>query len=148
MKQLRNPEEANAADKVRQVYRELADRPVARQCTRQTECCQFKLTGRTPFLTRAEALVAALAWRASGRKNLPEKPDGACPLFDGTRGGCLIYEARPFGCRTHFCAAAGGPYERREVADLVHRLEAISADLGGTEATRIQVALGQALRDL
>ena len=42
-------------------------------------------------------------------------------------GRCLIYAGRPFGCRTHFCAAAGGPYARREVIDLIHRLEDLDA---------------------
>jgi hypothetical protein len=37
----------------------------------------------------------------------------------------MIYESRPFGCRTHFCAKAGGMYPRKHVADLIQRLEAI-----------------------
>lgn len=43
----------------------------------------------------------------------------------------MIYESRPFGCRTHFCAAAGGPYARRDVIDLIRRLEEIDQKLGG-----------------
>ena len=91
---------------VRAIYRELAERPVERACVRLGECCHFKLTGRTPFLTKAEALVAAKGLRATGRKRLPEHTDGACPLLDRARGRCLVYESRPFGCRTHFCARA------------------------------------------
>src|SRR5688572_159805 len=53
---------------VRNIYEELADRPLERECTGRAECCHFKLTGRTPFLTRGEALVAGQAVRASGRK--------------------------------------------------------------------------------
>ncbi|MEO6971457.1 MAG: YkgJ family cysteine cluster protein, partial [Chthoniobacterales bacterium] len=60
-----------AATEVRRIYAELATRPVERQCLRRTECCQFKLTGLTPYLTKGEALVAARALRASGRKELP-----------------------------------------------------------------------------
>ena len=102
---------------VREIYRELATRPIERQCINRTECCQFRLTGRTPFLTKGEALVAAKAVRASGRKQLPESLDGACPLLHraqrgvarGLRGPALRVR------RTHFCAAKpGGPYARQE----------------------------------
>ena len=113
---------------VRQVYAELAQRPIERNCTRQTECCHFKLTGRTPYLTKGEALAAAQGLRATGRKSLPSNPDGACPMLQTATGNCLIYHDRPFGCRTHFCAAAGGAVERREVLDLIRRLEKIDAD--------------------
>ncbi len=134
-----------AVAEVRAVYAELAQRPIARGCTRLQECCHFKLTGRTPYLTRGEALVAAKALRATGRKGSPERADGMCPLLDERSGNCLIYADRPFGCRTHFCAAAGGPYARREVADLIHRLEAIDARLGGNGASALPVALREAL---
>lgn len=129
------------------VYDELALRPVQRDCIRRTECCQFKLTGQTPMLTRGEALVAAKALRAAGRKRLPVSLDaktGACPLLDG-KGKCLIYAGRPFGCRTHFCAAAGGPYSRREVIDLIRRLEEIDERLGGEGPRALPDAVGAAL---
>jgi Fe-S-cluster containining protein len=116
---------------VREVYADLAARPVQRDCIRRTECCQFRLTGRTPWLTDAEALVAVKAFRATGRTRLPEPADGSCPMLEARTGRCLIYADRPFACRTHFCAAAGGPYARHEVLDLIRRLEAISAPLGG-----------------
>ena len=89
----------------RAIYSALDQRPVERACVRRTECCQFKLTGRTPTLTAGEALVVAAALRATGRRSLPESGDaatGRCPLLDSA-GRCLVYEARPFGCRTHFC---------------------------------------------
>ena len=131
------------------IYRELAARPIERNCIARTECCQFRLTGRTPFLTKGEALVAAKALRVSGRKQLPESPDGACPLLNRTTGRCLIYEGRPFGCRTHFCAAAGGPYARQEVVDLIHRLEDIDRALGGDGAMALPTtALERALREM
>ncbi len=119
-----------ALEEVRAVYRDLEKRPVERGCTRLTECCQFKLTGRTPMLTKGEAILAAKALRASGRKALPERDDGACPMLR-ENGACMIYQDRPFGCRTHFCAAAGGPYARSEVLDLIRRLEAVDIRLGG-----------------
>src|SRR5258708_39309839 len=105
----------DAFEAVHAIYRELAERPIERNCIQRTECCRFRLTGRTPFLTKGEALVAAKAVRASGRKQLPESVDGACPLLNHATGRCLIYEGRTFGCRTHLCAADGGPYARNEV---------------------------------
>ena len=51
-------------------------------------------------------------------------------MLDGATGKCLIYADRPFGCRTHFCRAAGGPYARRDVLDLIRRLEAVDESLG------------------
>ena len=136
-----------ALQEVRQVYADLAARPVDRSCVRVKECCHFKLTGRTPYLTKGEALVAASALRATGRKHLPTNRIGAFPLLDGETGDCLIYESRPFGCRTHFCAAAGGPYSRREVIDLIRRLEAIDESLGGKGPRILQNAIADALRD-
>ena len=133
---------------VRAIYAELAERPIERACTQLTECCRFRLTGRTPFLTRGEALVAATAFRASGRKQLPESTDGTCPMLHIQSGRCMIYADRPFGCRTHFCSAAGGPYARREVSDLIQRLETIDTQLGGHGASAITHALPAALAEL
>jgi Fe-S-cluster containining protein len=137
----------SALREVRQIYTDLATRPIDRSCVRLKECCHFKLTGRTPYLTKGEALVAAQALRATGRRQLPTNPDGACPLLDAQTGNCLIYDSRPFGCRTHFCAAAGGPYSRREVIDLIRRLEAIDDSLGGTGPRIFQHAMTDALKD-
>jgi Fe-S-cluster containining protein len=133
---------------VRQVYFDLAQRPIERNCIRQTECCHFKLTGRTPYLTKGEALVAVRAFRATGRKSLPKNPDGSCPMLHSVTGNCLIYSDRPFGCRTHFCAAAGGPVARGEVLDLIRRLEKIDAELGGTGPHTLQKAVAKALERL
>ena len=135
------PGEAAALAEVRAVYAELAERPVERACTRLAECCHFKLTGLTPFLTKGEALCAAKALRATGRTRIPESIAGACPLLHRDSGKCLIYEARPFGCRTHFCPAAGGPYARRDVLDLIRRLEKIDADLGCDGARALLAAV-------
>lgn len=134
-----------AIARVREIYQELDRRPVERDCLRRTECCQFKLTGRTPFLTKGEALTAAKAWRATGGKRLPATPDGACPFLERRTGRCQIYEGRPFGCRTHFCAAAGGPYSRKEVIDLIHRLEDLDHELGGSGAKSMPAALDEGL---
>jgi Fe-S-cluster containining protein len=138
----------SAFTEVRQVYADLAQRPIERNCLRRTECCHFKLTGCTPYLTKGEAVVAAKALRATGRKALPENPDGACPMLQRGTGDCLIYDDRPFGCRTHFCAAAGGPVARREVIDLIRRLEQIDVELGGNGPRTLPNAIAEALADI
>ncbi|HET6410230.1 MAG TPA: YkgJ family cysteine cluster protein [Chthoniobacteraceae bacterium] len=134
----------SALEEVRAVYRELEQRPVERFCERRTECCQFKLTGQTPMLTKGEALLAAKAFRGTGRTKLPDRAEGACPMLDAA-GKCLIYEARPFGCRTHFCPAAGGPYARRDVLDLIRRLEDVDRQLGGDGPSPIEAAIRREL---
>jgi Fe-S-cluster containining protein len=133
---------------VRAVYAELVKRPLERVCRARTECCQFRLTGLTPHLTAGEALVAAKAFRATGRKELPPAEAAACPLLKRETGRCLIYADRPFGCRTHFCAAAGGPYPRKLVLDLIRRLENVDQQLGGAGPRKIEVALAFALREI
>ena len=138
----------SALGEVRAVYAALEQRPIERACSRLKECCHFKLTGRTPFLTKGEALLAAKALRATGRKTLPDNSDGICPLLDAQTGNCRIYRDRPFGCRTHFCAAAGGPYARHEVADLIQRLEQIDREFGGDGAHVMPDAIEHALREL
>src|SRR5271154_2969839 len=133
-----------ALEEVRAVYRELESRPVERACIRRTECCHFKLTGRTPQLTRGEAVLAARALRASGRKTMPKRNDGACPMLR-ENGACMIYADRPFGCRTHFCAAAGGPYARAEGLGLIRRLEAGDTKLRGEGPRALAAAVEDAL---
>jgi Fe-S-cluster containining protein len=137
-----------ALEEVRQVYADLAARPIDRNCLRVKECCHFKLTGRTPYLTKGEAVLAAKALRATGRRTLPVNPTGACPLLEAQTGDCLIYHSRPFGCRTHFCAAAGGPYARREVIGLIRRLEATDESIGGTGPRLLENAVRDALREI
>lgn len=136
-----------AQDEVRAIYEELAKRPIDRNCVRARECCHFKLTGRTPFLTKGEAIVAAQALCATGRTRIPVVNDGRCPMLEAATGDCLIYENRPFGCRTHFCAAAGGPYARGEVIDLIRRLEELDVKLKGDGPRRIEDAMRAALAE-
>jgi Fe-S-cluster containining protein len=145
---MHNLDNSIAVEKVRAIYAELAQRPVDRNCVRAKNCCHFKLTGRTPFLTKGEAIVAAQALRQSGRTRLPAAPAGFCPLLDQSNGDCLIYESRPFGCRTHFCAAAGGPYARDEVIDLIRRLEQLDEKLNGDGPHKLEDAVRTALEDL
>ena len=61
----RRAQVAEVVAATRAVYRDLSARPIERDCIGRTECCHFKLTGRTPFLTKAEAIVAAKALRGS-----------------------------------------------------------------------------------
>lgn len=135
----------SAITAVKAIYQELAQRPIERNCTLKTECCHFLLTGKTPFLTKGEALVAAKALRATGRKELSSRNDGACKLLHPRTARCMIYQDRPFGCRTHFCEAAGGPYARREVVDLIYRLEEIDHELEGDGPREIHSAIKEAL---
>jgi hypothetical protein len=136
---------SDSAAAVKKIYADLAARPLERQCALRTRCCQFQLTGKIPHLTRGEALVAAKALRATGRKTLPVREDGACPLLDPRTARCLIYESRPFGCRTHFCQPAGGMYPRAHVLDLIHRLEEIDHLLGGDGPHPLPAAISSAL---
>ena len=135
-----------ALAEVAAVYAELDRRPVERSCTRLTECCQFQLTKAMPLLTRGEAMLMARALRGSGRTKVPERNDGACPMLKPD-GKCMIYQDRPFGCRTHFCVAAGGPYARRDVLDLIRRLEVVDAQLGGTGPHPLPVAIKQLMSE-
>jgi len=139
---------ADLLAEVRAVYQDLARRPAPRQCLTRTECCQFNLTGLTPHLTKGEALLAAKAWRATGRRELPAADDGVCPLLKRATGRCLIYADRPFGCRTHYCVAAGGPYTRKEVLDLIRRLEALDVRLNGDGPRKLFPAVADALVEL
>jgi Fe-S-cluster containining protein len=145
---MQREESQHALGEVRAVYAELAKRPLTRSCQARTECCQFQLTGLTPQLTKGEALVAAKGFRATGRGELPEAADGACPLLKRETGRCLIYADRPFGCRTHFCETAGGPFARREILDLIRRLEEVDRRLGGDGPRKIQAALATALDEI
>lgn len=139
------PDLDEAARQVREIYAEWQCRPLERDCTGIADCCRFRLTGRTPYLTRGEAWVAARAWRAAGRIRMVAPTDGSCPFLHPSTGKCQIYEGRPFGCRTHFCASAGGPAARKDVRDLIQRLEAIDVRLGGAGAINLPTAVSDAL---
>ena len=70
------------------------------------------------------------------------------PMLQRETGNCLIYEDRPFGCRTHFCAAAGGPLERCEVLDLIRRLEDVDLALNGNGPRSLQSAVAAVLEEM
>lgn len=138
------PDKSAVRAEVNAIYEELARRPRATNCIGRADCCHFRVTGKTPYLTKGEAMVAAMGVRASGRTQLKTHPDGACPLLDAA-GKCTIYDHRPFGCRTHFCEAAGGVWPRREIQDLIHRLEELDERLGGGGSRPLAAAVGGAL---
>lgn len=139
---------SEALQEVQSIYAALENRPHQNQCKLSGDCCHFKLTGKIPFLTKGEALVAAKTLRATGRKELPKRDDGACRLLNKETTRCLIYQGRPFGCRTHFCQAAGGPYSRAEVIDLIRRLEIIDEQLQGDGPRELHTAVKDALEVL
>jgi Fe-S-cluster containining protein len=136
---------AAAIREVLEIYAEWQRRPIQRNCTGVADCCRFRLVGHTPYLTKGEALVAARAWKAAGRKEVAAPADGSCPFLHPETGKCRIYDGRPFGCRTHFCAAAGGPAARNEVRDLIQRLEEIDRRLGGKGAVNLPAAVKEAM---
>lgn len=133
--------------RTKEVYASLATLEVSRQCVGRSTCCQFLRTGKTPMLTIGEALVAAQGLRASGRARLPVSTDpasGRCPMLN-SQNQCSIYSHRPFGCRTHFCAAAGGPYPRKMVHGLIQELESIAESLRQTDPRPILGAISDGL---
>lgn len=69
-------------------------------------------------------------------------------MLESVTGNCLIYNDRPFGCRTHFCAAAGGPVARREVLDLIRRLEEVDLALNGNGPRTLENAVAEALDEI
>lgn len=135
-----------ALREVAAIYAELALRPIERDCQRRTECCHFRRTGLTPYVTAGEALYLARAVRAAGKTRCEESSEGACPVWDASTGRCRAYEGRPFGCRTHFCRPAGGPWERDRVVDLIRRLETLDALLAGEGPRPLPAALSLALQ--
>lgn len=135
-----------AREEIRAIYADLAERPVLRDCVFRAGCCHFKQTGLVPQLTAGEALLLADGLRASGRKSIPKRADGACPLLHPGTSRCIAYAQRPFGCRTHFCRPAGGPLPRRDVLDLIRRLEAVDAKLNGTGPAPLPKALERAMQ--
>lgn len=112
-------------------------------CETSTDCCRFGVTGREPYPTAVELAELERAVRARGglpkRRSLPVLTKGAgderrCALL-GDDGRCLVYAARPFGCRTFFCDRAHGPVGERapsglpraEIAEVGRAIAALSA---------------------
>ncbi len=109
-------------------------------------CCHFANIGREPYVTEIEVelLRRALAARAgraaragtgagAGRRRLPLADDArTCPLLSPV-GRCIVYDARPLGCRSFFCDGEGGTRSsrrdrapRKPLQDLARRIAALS----------------------
>lgn len=138
-------EQSAFESEIRSIYAEIENRALSRDCQLRSGCCHFRLTGKTPLLTLGEAMFLAKGIRASGRTQVKPHPDGACPMLDRS-GRCSVYSHRPFGCRTHFCEAAGGVYPRKHLADLIQRLEALDEKLGGDGSHPLVAAATEALQ--
>ena len=82
----------------------LADSGLECTClqTCNSACCRADISGVVPRITRNE-LRAILAFLASRNQPLPPFNVFGC-RFLSQDGDCIIYEARPTGCRGFFCA--------------------------------------------
>lgn len=110
-------------------------------CPGRARCCQFGLTGRQPELWGVEW---ALLDRALRQRPAPQKKAGApgdCPAFDPSTRRCRAYDARPFGCRTHFCDEAEpcGKNPRAEIRALARDLAALAERTGCARLQPIRV---------
>lgn len=129
---------------VLEIFREWESRAPRRTCAGLADCCRFRLTGETPHVTLGEARLVARAWKAAGRTSVAATADGACPFLSG-EGRCMVYGSRPFACRTHFCVAEGGAVPRREVRDLIQRLDDLDQRNGGDGARLLPEAVKSVL---
>jgi Fe-S-cluster containining protein len=99
-------------------------------CDASTDCCHFGVTGREPYPTAVELAELELALASAPmkkRRSLELAEHRRCPVL-GDDGRCRAYAARPFGCRTYFCARArGAPVDRAEVQHIARAIAALSA---------------------
>lgn len=129
-------DEALAA--LRRVYADVDALLAGWSCDASTDCCRFGVTGREPYPTAVELAALERAVRARGglgrSRSLPlARDERRCALLSDA-GRCLVYDARPFGCRTFFCDRAEGPagarardMPRAEIAALGRAVMDISA---------------------
>ncbi len=114
-------------ERLRSLYQETDDLFAGWSCAASGECCRFSVTGRQPLLWPIEWRMLHAALRA----NPPRKGTdvGDCPAFDVLTRRCRAYQARPFGCRTHFCqeASRAGKNPREAIRQLARRLADLSA---------------------
>jgi Fe-S-cluster containining protein len=153
-------ERARQLDELRGIYTQTDALFAGMSCDASTDCCRFGVTGREPYPTAIEIEALKRALAATGRKSarpaeskkrLPMAGAGAneakerrCPMLSD-QGRCIVYAARPFGCRTFFCDRAEGKEpSRREVAELSRRIADLSArfhpaDPGPRPLTRVDL---------
>lgn len=132
---------AETLEELRALYREYERLPRPdRLCTGKADCCRFRLTGETPHVTLPEALLVWQTWKKTGRTRITLPQDGSCPCLN-REGLCMVYEGRPFACRTHYCMEAGGALPRKQVQHLIDRLNDLDYKLKGQGAARLPDAL-------
>jgi Fe-S-cluster containining protein len=121
---------------LRALYREVDALYAGGSCEASSECCRFGITGREPQVTSLELALVRRALAARGgmlkKRALPITDDGererVCPLLD-QKSRCSVYESRPLGCRTFYCARATLPRQpsRSELAAVVRKLQELAA---------------------
>jgi Fe-S-cluster containining protein len=128
---------------LRSLYREVDALLAGWSCEASTECCRFGVTGREPYPTAVELHELERAVRARGglpkRRSLPLAEDERRCTLLSEDGKCLVYAARPFGCRTFFCERASGPAgeaSRKLPKDEIARIGRSIADLSAKLAPR------------
>ncbi len=113
------------------ILREADDALDGWSCDASTDCCRFAVTGREPWLTPVEWELVVDEVKRTGRRlpRVPDDDDERCP-FLSPEGRCLVYAARPLGCRTFYCERATGPAPppTRALRALPRRLAALGAD--------------------
>lgn len=124
--------ERDALARLRALYAEVDALFAGVSCPASTDCCRFGVTGREPYPTAIEAELLRVAVRARGgiprARSLPVADERRCPLLSDA-GRCLVYDARPFGCRTFFCERADDgarAVSRRRVLEIASRIAALS----------------------
>lgn len=115
------------------ILREVDDALAGVACDATTDCCRFRVTGREPWLTAVEWQLVVAEVKRQGRR-LPranQQADGRCPfLDDGAR--CLVYAARPLGCRTYYCERArGAPPRPSAFREAARRLASLPCEAHG-----------------
>lgn len=129
-----SPRPPDLSPELRALYAEADALFAGWTCPGSAVCCQFGLTGRQPELWPIEWRLLERALRAHPPPRHAGGHEGDCPAFDAATRRCRAYEARPFGCRTHFCEEAerAGKNPRDRVRELARRLAALAerADRG------------------
>ncbi len=107
-------------------------------CPASGECCQLAVTKRQPWLWPSEWKVLLAALAQEKRPLPPPRKDGGCPFLDEGGKRCTVYESRPFGCRTFFCARITGPAKVPSASThaLLDRLAALNLAVDDTAQPR------------
>jgi uncharacterized protein len=102
------------------------------RCDCSAECCDFRGSGREPYVTSAEFAILEADVARQGRKLPGAREDGLCPFLAADGKRCTVYAARPLGCRTFYCerASGWGAFPRKEIAELPRALEDLSGAKG------------------